>query len=128
MKIDPFEECRRCGHNRAVHTEVCHSCGTCRRFLTPRPPSWRVECPGPKPINHGFLTLVGDRPKREWTVRSPAGVAVFRVNDRAAALQIGRSMAAIDEMLARITRLERNAFGNHPALKAPAAQHIQAVK
>lgn len=89
-------------------------------FVTLKPPRWRVECPGPKPPNYGFLSLIQAECERPWVVRSPRGVVRFRTSDRAAALQIGRSMAAIDELLARVARLERGVFGDHPALKASA--------
>lgn len=63
----------------------------------------------------------------QWNVKSPRGVQVFRTCDSVAAMNLARSMASIDELLARVNRLERTVFGNHPALRAPARKGFKIV-
>ncbi|OHU48126.1 hypothetical protein [Mycobacteroides chelonae] len=65
----------------------------------------------------GRLTYVGG--PRRWNVKSPRGVQVFTTHDPAAAMELARAMASIDELLARVNRIERTLWGNHPALRAP---------
>lgn len=84
----------------------------------PQPPRWRVECPTRQPEIVDGLMLPD--PAWSWSVRSPRGTVVFQTRDRRAALHIGRSMAAIDEMLARVNRLEKATYGDHPALRTSA--------
>lgn len=56
-----------------------------------------------------------------WNVKSPRGVQVFTTPDPVAAMDLAHAMASIDELLARVCRLERNVFGQHPALRASVA-------
>lgn len=81
---------------------------TVKRLRPNVTPKWRVECPNPDDALIHRLS---------WTIRSPRGVAVFRSRDRAAALQIGHSMAAIDQLLARVAQLEIDDYADamrHP--------------
>lgn len=72
-------------------------------------PKWRVECPVGAKAYEGknFVTLDEAAEAHSFTIRSPRGAAVFHHRNFAAALQIARSMAGIDELLARAARLER---------------------
>ncbi|MDO3312373.1 Uncharacterised protein [Mycobacteroides abscessus subsp. abscessus] len=56
-----------------------------------------------------------------WNVKSPRGVQVFTTPDPVVAMDLAHAMASIDELLARVYRLERNVFGQHPALRASVA-------
>jgi hypothetical protein len=87
----------------------------------PQPPKWRVECPPKTWPDDKIITFTEASNYNDWIVKSPRGVVVFRSESRTAALQIARSMAYIDELLARVNRLERHTFGAHPALKARAS-------
>ncbi len=53
-----------------------------------------------------------------WIVTSPRGVEVCRMSDRVAALNTARQMAALDQLLARVNRIER-AAGWHPSHGTP---------
>jgi hypothetical protein len=92
-----------------------------QHFVTLKPPKWRVECPPKTWPDDKIITLEEAANYSSWIVKSPRGVVVFRSESRTAALQIARSMAYIDELLARVNRLESHTFGNHPALKARAS-------
>ncbi|BAX98882.1 hypothetical protein MSTE_03582 [Mycobacteroides stephanolepidis] len=63
-----------------------------------------------------------------WSVKSPRGVQVFNTHDPVAAMELARSMASIDELLARVNRVEHSLWGNHPALRAPMANRRNAPK
>lgn len=85
------------------------------------PPRWRVECPTKADFTGRDVVGLNEvEEAHSWTVVSPLGVKVWRSRDRAAAIQVATSLAAVDELLARIRRLERATFGNHPALNASA--------
>ncbi|MDO3245242.1 hypothetical protein [Mycobacteroides abscessus] len=64
----------------------------------------------------GRVTYVGG--PRRWNVKSPRGVQVFTTHDPVAAMELARAMANIDELLARVNRIEHGLWGNHPALRA----------
>lgn len=54
-----------------------------------------------------------------FVVKSPRGAEIFTSRNQSAAMTVARSFANIDELLARVNRLEHKAFGQHPALRAP---------
>lgn len=54
-----------------------------------------------------------------FVVKSPRGTEVFTSRNQSAAMTVARGLASIDELLARVNRLEHKAFGQHPALRAP---------
>lgn len=56
-----------------------------------------------------------------WRVIAPSGAEVHRSWSHRTALELANRYAALDELLARVHRLERNTFGAHPALRAPAS-------
>ncbi|ORA62187.1 MULTISPECIES: hypothetical protein [Mycobacteroides] len=56
-----------------------------------------------------------------FVVKSPRGAEIFTSRNQSAAMTVARGMANIDELLTRVNRLEHNAFGQHPALRAPMA-------
>jgi hypothetical protein len=79
---------------------------------TTRPPLWRVRR---EPVDAVTMPITGP-----WRVISPRGVEVLRTHRHRPALELAHSLAAIEEMLARVNRLERASWGDHPALKASA--------
>ncbi|WP_016895893.1 hypothetical protein [Mycobacteroides abscessus] len=54
-----------------------------------------------------------------FVVKSPRGAEIFTTRNQSAAMTVARSLASVDELLARVNRLEHTAFGQHPALRAP---------
>ncbi|MBN7468644.1 hypothetical protein ACDI89_18005 [Mycobacteroides abscessus] len=54
-----------------------------------------------------------------FVVKSPRGAEIFTSRNQSAAMTVARSLASVDELLARVNRLEHTAFGQHPALRAP---------
>lgn len=87
----------RCRHRAAKHETVCRACG-CKRF-EPRPPAWRVRR---DPVGLAAITLAGP-----WRVESPRGVEVYRAPCHRTAFELACSLAAVDDLLARVSRLER---------------------
>lgn len=65
---------------------------------------------------------------RRWNVKSPRGVKVYTTHDPVAAMDLARAMASIDELLARVNRIEHSLWGNHPALRAPMTNRRNAPK
>jgi hypothetical protein len=114
----------RCRHSIYAHparfeewgtnasTAPCQRCD-CTRFQS-RPAPWRVIY---RPFTDGDVALLMLWP---WLIESPRGARVYSLADRASALNLARSMAGLDELLARVQRLEHHSFGRHPALAASA--------
>lgn len=72
--------------------------------MTPTAPRWRVRR---DPTDLPVLAIAGP-----WRVESPRGVEVHRVPSQRQALELACSMAAIDDLLARVALLEQpSAFG-----------------
>lgn len=55
-----------------------------------------------------------------WAVVSPSGQRMWSAPSSAAAHQVAHSMASIDEMMARIARMEARLFGDDPRIRPPA--------
>ena len=109
MTTTPETICR-CHHSAARHEALCRACG-CKRF-TPRPAPWLVRR---EDINAVTMPITGP-----WRVISPRGVEVFTTHSQRSAAQLAASLAGVDELLARVNRLEGSVFGHHPALSTSA--------
>jgi hypothetical protein len=94
----------------AFTSPPCTRC-PCDRFHA-RPAPWRVCRDSVYALS---VALAGP-----WCVVSPRGVEMYRAWTQPEAAELGRAMASIDELLARVHRLESNMFGGHPALAASA--------
>jgi hypothetical protein len=73
---------------------------------TPTVPLWRVRRDGADPT--------------PWRITSPRGVEMYSTDSHRSAATLAHTFASVDELLARVYRLERQTFGGHPALRASA--------
>lgn len=116
----------RCGHSNSrhvaivdTHTSTALSHGSCGQLgcrcsgfsLAPVP--WSVR----RDSVHALTAIASAGP---WRVTSPRGVEVFRAPSQRTALELALSLAGVDELLARVNRLEQQQWGNHPALRTSA--------
>lgn len=88
------------------HAGGCTRC-RCPKFVDRV--AWRIE----------YEPCAGLFPAR-WRVVSPSGRRLWSCPGPTAAYQIAHSMAALDELMARVARLEGDAFGSDPRLQLPA--------
>lgn len=109
----------RCRHKAIDHESPltdpravgCLKCDRCSGF-SPRPAPWLVRR---EPIDAATMPVTGP-----WQVISPRGVVLVSAARQRPAAELAHSFAAIEEMLARVRRLERAVLADHPALKASA--------
>ena len=129
MTNDLNEQRCRCRHSARRHTVIVHAAtdtvlahGSCTQPDCPcyafvaRPTPWRVRR---DPVDPYFIALLGP-----WYVESPRGVEVYRTHSQRTAHELARSFAAVDELLARVNRLEGTTYGDHPALRTSARKLV----
>ncbi|GJJ24123.1 hypothetical protein [Mycolicibacterium mageritense] len=89
---------------------ACTRCD-CSRYAT-RPAPWRVVF---RPLGGGDCSLITLWP---WLVLSPRGTIAYAMAERNSALNMARSMSAVESMLTFVDRYNRRQLtpiGNHPA-------------
>ncbi|WP_061000139.1 hypothetical protein [Mycolicibacterium mucogenicum] len=101
----------------AFRLPPCLRCD-CQRYQS-RPAVWRVTQAPRDPVQiaaWGWMRQESMRP--EYVVTSPRGTEVARSHSLTAAFNAAQQMAALDQLLARVNRIER-ATGWHPSLGTP---------
>ncbi|CPR89972.1 Uncharacterised protein [Mycobacteroides abscessus] len=64
------------------------------------------------------LAEAAEAGRTRFVVKSPRGQETFSSTRQGDAMSVALSMASIDELLARVNRIEHGLWGNHPALRA----------